>query len=76
MTDFIAISTVIIWPVIPLFWIPVHFVSKLFKNLGLLTYIMPLIAWLPFAYFIYKNRNIFLQSKIDVAVGLNILGIV
>lgn len=76
MTDLLALITIILWPVIPLFWIPVHYASKIFKNFGLFTYLMSFIIWLPLAYFIYKNRNIFLQSKIDVAVGLPIVGIV
>ena len=76
MIDFLAIITVVFWPVIPLFWIPVHFASKFFKKLGLLTYSMPLIVWLPFAYFIYKNREVILQSKIEIPVVLNITGTV
>ncbi len=76
MSDFLAIITVIIWPIIPLFWIPVHFASRFFKKLGLLTYSMPLIIWLPFAYFIYKNREVFLQYKIEIPVVLNITGTV
>jgi len=76
MSDFLAIITVIIWPIIPLFWIPVHFASRFFKKLGLLTYSMPLIIWLPFAYFIYKNREVILQYKIEIPVVLNITGTV
>lgn len=76
MTDFLAFITVILWPVIPLFWIPVHFASKFFKKLGLFTYVMPLLTWLPLVYFIYKNRNVLLHYKIDIPVVLNITGII
>jgi protein-S-isoprenylcysteine O-methyltransferase Ste14 len=61
--------------VIPLFWIPVHGLSKIFKKLGLFTYIMPLATWLPFVYIIYQNRIFLLQFKIDLLVTLNIIGI-
>ncbi|MDO9289738.1 MAG: hypothetical protein Q7T83_13225 [Thermodesulfovibrionales bacterium] len=30
MNDLIALITIIIWPVVPLFWIPVHGLSKRF----------------------------------------------
>lgn len=76
MTDLLALITIILWPIIPLFWIPVHYASKIFKIFGLFTYLMSFIIWLPLAYFIYKNRYIFLQFKIDITVWLNILGII
>lgn len=74
MTDLLAIITIILWPVIPLFWIPVHGLSKIFKGLGLFTYIMPLATWLPLVYLIYQNRHLLLQFKIDIPVVLNIIG--
>jgi protein-S-isoprenylcysteine O-methyltransferase Ste14 len=64
------------WPVIPLFWIPVHFATKFFKRLGYLTYIIPVIGWLPFGHVIYHNRAFILQYKFDLPVVLNIAGIV
>ena len=76
MIDFLAIITVILWPVIPLFWIPVHFASRFFKKLGLFTYVMPLLTWLPLVYFIYKNRNVLLHYKVDIPVVLNLIGII
>ncbi|MEK6691976.1 MAG: isoprenylcysteine carboxylmethyltransferase family protein [Nitrospirota bacterium] len=76
MTELLAFISIILWPVIPLFWIPVHGLSKIFKRLGLLTYIMPLITWLPLAYLIYQNRIFILQYKIDVPVTLKIIGII
>lgn len=75
MTDLLAIITIILWPVIPLFWIPVHGLSKIFKKLGLFTYIMPLVTWLPLVYLIYQNKYFLLQFKIDIPVVLNIIGI-
>ncbi len=76
MTDLLALITIILWTVIPLFWIPVHGLSKIFKRLGLLTYIMPLITWLPLAYLIYQNRIFILQYKIGIPVSLKIIGII
>ncbi len=76
MSDFVALITIIIWPVVPLFWIPVHGLSKIFKRLGLLTYIMPLTTWLPLAYFIYSQRDFLLQFKTGFPMTINIIGIV
>ena len=76
MSDFVALITIIIWPVVPLFWIPVHGLSKIFKKLGLLTYIMPLTTWLPLAYFIYSQRDFLLQFKTGFPMTINIIGIV
>lgn len=67
--------TIILWPVVPLFWIPVHGLSRIFKKLGLLIYIMPLFTWIPLAYLIYRNRTFILSFKIDLPVVLNISGI-
>ena len=76
MSDFVALITIIIWPVVPLFWIPVHGLSKIFKKLGLLTYTMPLTTWLPLAYFIYSQRDFLLQFKTGFPMTINIIGIV
>src|SRR3989304_3784959 len=75
MIDLLALITIILWPVIPLFWIPVHSLSRIFKRLGLLTYAIPLISWLPFAYFIYSGRTFILPFKIELPFILNISGI-
>lgn len=75
MTDLLAFITIILWPVTPLFWIPIHGAPEFFKKLGILTYIMPLIAWLSLAYIIYQNRIFLLQFKIELPVLLNISGI-
>jgi protein-S-isoprenylcysteine O-methyltransferase Ste14 len=64
-----------LWPVIPLFWIPVHGLSKVFKRVGIFTYTIPIITWLPLAYFIYHNRVLLLQFKITFPVLLNIIGL-
>jgi protein-S-isoprenylcysteine O-methyltransferase Ste14 len=61
--------------VIPLFWIPVHGLSKIFKRLGLLTYILPIVTWLPLAYLIYQNKVFLLQVKITFPIWLEIIGI-
>ncbi len=74
--EYLAIATLIFWPVIPLFWIPVHFATGFFKKLGLLTYAMPLFTWLPLAYLIFQNRGFLISYKIVLPMGVNIIGII
>lgn len=76
MIELLALATIIIWPVVPLFWIPVHGFPKIFKRLGILTYIMPLITWMPLAYIIYAQRDFILFYRIDLLFPLNIVGII
>jgi protein-S-isoprenylcysteine O-methyltransferase Ste14 len=61
----IALITLIVWPVIPLFWIPVHLFPRFFRKLKLFTYAIPVIAWLPVAYLIYQNRDLLLYYKLN-----------
>ena len=76
MLDLLAFMTIALWPVIPLFWIPVHGLSRIFKKLGLLTYVVPLFTWLPLAYLIFRNRSLLLSWKIDIPIGLRTLGFI
>jgi protein-S-isoprenylcysteine O-methyltransferase Ste14 len=76
MTNLLALVAIIFWPVIPLFWIPVHFATTFFKRLGFFSYIIPVILWLPVAYVIYRNRLFLLQYKIELPVVLRIAGII
>lgn len=75
MIDFLALITVIVWPVIPLFWIPVHSAFRLFRKLGLLTYLMPLITWLPLAYIIYVNKSYILAYRVSFPLVVKVLGV-
>jgi protein-S-isoprenylcysteine O-methyltransferase Ste14 len=74
--EYLAIATLIFWPVIPLFWIPVHFATGFFKKLGILTYAMPLFTWLPLAYLIFLNRTFLISYKTDLPMIVNIIGII
>lgn len=66
---------IIIWPMIPLFWVPVHFGHRFFRRIGLFTYLLPIATWFPLAYVIYQNSGFLLQYQIEFAIVLNIVGI-
>ncbi len=76
MGNFIALITIILWPVIPIFWIPIHGLSKISKRLGLLAYVIPGIVWLSLAYILYTYRDLILYLKMPLPIGFNILGII
>lgn len=75
MIDLIALMTIILWPVIPLFWIPVHLAPQFFKKLGILTYSMLFVTWLPLVFLIYQNRDYILYYRIDFSAILIAIGI-
>ncbi len=73
--DTLALMTIILWPVVPLFWIPVHCMTGIFRRLGILTYIIPVITWMPYAYTVYRNSEIILKWRLSIPVFLEITGI-
>lgn len=74
MNDLLAIITLMFWPVIPLFWIPVHVAVHFFRRPGLGAYLLPVFTWLPLAFFIYKYRFLLLQFKITLPFPCTIIG--
>jgi protein-S-isoprenylcysteine O-methyltransferase Ste14 len=75
LLDLLALITIMIWPVVPLFWTPVHCLPSVFRKLGLFTYVMPLVLWLPLAYLMYLHRTFFLHFKIDLPLILHGVGL-
>ena len=76
MTDFLAVMAIMAWPVVPLFWIPVHGFSRFFKNIGLMTYLLPAITWLPLAYALYHHREFLLKFKLIFPAAVPVAGTV
>ncbi len=76
MRDHLALLALLLWPAIPLFWIPVHGFNRFFRKIGLLTYALPLFTWLPIAYLIYLNRMNLLSYTIIVPHALGIIGMI
>jgi protein-S-isoprenylcysteine O-methyltransferase Ste14 len=74
LTDLLALATVMVWPVIPLFWIPVHGFPRVFRRLGRLTYLMPATLWPPLAYLIFDKRDLVLQYRFDLPLPVSIAG--
>ncbi len=73
-TDLLALATLLLWPAIPLFWIPVHLAPGFFRRLGFFTYVLPLVTWLPLAFATFAEREILLQYKIEFNIAVKIAG--
>lgn len=76
MSNILALIVLITWPVIPLFWIPVHLHPSYFRKIKQLTYIMPLMSWLPAAYFIYHHRDLLLHFRVELPVLIKGTGVI
>ncbi len=74
ITDLLALAALLFWPLVPLFWIPVHLFSGFFRRLGVFTYITPFITWLPFAAVVYLYRAFVLGFRIEFPLPVRVLG--
>ena len=73
-TDLIALAAIMIWPVIPLFWIPVHCFPRFVRMLGLFTYLLPVLTWLPLTYVILLYHDVLLGRTIPLPYAVNGIG--
>jgi protein-S-isoprenylcysteine O-methyltransferase Ste14 len=73
--DFLAFIAILVWPAVPLFWIPVHGFPKFFRRLDVLTYVVPLVLWLPLAYFSISYKDVLLGFRIDLPLMVKIAGL-
>ncbi|MEJ2684061.1 MAG: isoprenylcysteine carboxylmethyltransferase family protein [Candidatus Sulfobium sp.] len=76
LRNLLALLTIIVWPVVPLFWIPVHGFPRLFRKMGILTYVVPFVLWLPAGYFIFHSRAFLLHYRAGFPQWLNVAGFI
>jgi protein-S-isoprenylcysteine O-methyltransferase Ste14 len=76
MKDSVALATIMLWPVIPLMWIPVHAATEFFRRLGRTTYLFVAIFWIAAAYLIFLNRGIILSHRFEIPLLLSIAGLI
>lgn len=73
--EFLPFLVLVLWPVIPLWWIPVHGARELMRRIGLSRYPFIFVLWLPIAYLIYDNRGFLLEYRIHFPVTVMLTGI-
>lgn len=72
----IALLAILFWPLIPIFWIPVHGATGIFKKLGFFSYFLLIGIWLAIAFLLYRNRTPLLRFVIGLPEGVPIAGMV
>jgi protein-S-isoprenylcysteine O-methyltransferase Ste14 len=72
--DILALAAVIFSVLVPLFWIPVHCLTPYFRKLGIFTYILPAVTWLPVAWLLYSSRALLLRYTVDMPWALRGIG--
>ncbi len=64
--DLTVLGILLFWPLIPLFWIPVHLFTRLFRRLGRFTYIAAFALWSACALAVISFRKALLAASIHV----------
>jgi len=73
--DIIALLVTMLWPIIPLWWIPVHGANRIVRRIGFFIYPTVGVFWIFIAYTIYVNRTFLLECRIDFFIIMKIGGI-
>jgi len=75
MFNELALMMLMMWPAIPMFLIQLHLVPSFWRKLGLWTYLVWLLEWLPIAYVIRSLQDLLLQSEISVTSPIIAIGV-
>jgi protein-S-isoprenylcysteine O-methyltransferase Ste14 len=76
MFDGFAMMMVMMWPLIPMFLIEIHYAINFWRRLGIWTYFVILLEWLPIGYLMYSLQTVILQYEVALALPLRVLGVV
>ncbi|MEJ2272274.1 MAG: methyltransferase, partial [Candidatus Bathyarchaeota archaeon] len=69
-----GLMMITMWPAIPMFLIQLHGATNFWKKIGIWTYLVLILEWLPIAYLIQANQGFFLQFQIEVFTITIVLG--
>lgn len=75
MFNDLALMMLMMWPAIPIILIQLHTVPSFWRKLGVWTYLVWLLEWLPIAYVVYSFQDVLLQSEIHVNSAIIVIGI-
>lgn len=73
--DELALMMIMMWPIFPLFLIELNFVVDFWRRIGVWTYAVVFLEWLPIAIVIYSLRYILLSFQITLGIPFFVLGI-
>ncbi|OPY71282.1 MAG: hypothetical protein A4E62_01366 [Syntrophorhabdus sp. PtaU1.Bin002] len=74
MPDFVALALIMLWPIIPIWWIPVHGAKWLVRRLGFSAYLIVLVLWFPIALLVYACKDFVFSFRINIPSVMSIAG--
>lgn len=75
MFNELALMMLSMWPAIPMFLIQLHLVPSFWRKLGIWTYLVWLLEWLPIVYVIRSLQDVLLQHEIQVTSPIIAIGV-
>jgi len=67
---------VMMWPAIPMFLIQIHYATIFWRKLGLWTYLVIFLEWVPIAFALYLWREVILQYEVTTTAPFHVVGVV
>lgn len=74
--NYLALITVLAWPIIPLLWVPLHLFTGFFRRWGRWTYVFSAIFWGACALLLYSQRDLLLAYTVKLPRALATIGMV
>ncbi|OPY75494.1 MAG: hypothetical protein A4E63_00304 [Syntrophorhabdus sp. PtaU1.Bin050] len=74
MPDFVALALIMLWPIIPTWWIPVHRAKRLVRRLGSSAYLLVLGLWFPMALLVYACKDFIFSFRINIPAVARVAG--
>ena len=74
MFENFGLMMIAMWPAIPMFLIQLHGATNFWKRIGIWTYAVVILEWLPIAYFIYAIQGFFFQFQFEFNIIIAIIG--
>jgi len=73
--DELAIMMIMMWPAVPLFLIELHFAVSLWRRMGLWTYLILTVEWLPIGIALYLLRDQLLSVELALSTPFLVFGV-
>ena len=76
MFDQLALMMVMMWPAIPMFLIELHFATNFWRKLGVWTYFVVILQWIPIAIVLYLLQGAILHYEVMLGIPFLVFGII
>ncbi len=76
MLNELALMMVMMWPIIPMFLIELHLAINFWRKLGVWTYFIILLEWLPIGLVLFLLQGVILFYELNLGLPFLVLGII